>query len=82
MPPLFFFFKNPSFPTKLAIIFKQGGTKCIKNQPCDVIKMRKMRGEVGNKTPKKSWIIPHFYDITWLIFETLSPVTRSMNNIG
>ena len=21
------------------------------------------------------WIIPHFYDITWLIFETLCPVT-------
>ena len=26
--------------------------------------MRKMRGEVGKKTPKKGWIIPHFYDVT------------------
>ena len=26
-----------------------------------------MRREVGKKTPKKSWIIPHFYDVTRLI---------------
>ena len=26
-------------------------------------------GEVGKKTPKKRWIISHFYDVTWLIFE-------------
>ena len=30
-------------------------TKYLKNQPCDVIKMREMRGEV-----EKKWIIPHF----------------------
>ena len=30
-----------------------------KSQPYDVIKMSKMRGEVG-----KRWIIPHFYDVT------------------
>ena len=24
---------------------------CRKNQPCDVIKMREMRGEVGKKLP-------------------------------
>ena len=24
---------------------------------------------------KKRWIIPLFYDVTWLIFETLCPVT-------
>ena len=29
------------------------GTKCLKNQPCDVIKIREMRGKVGMKTPKK-----------------------------
>ena len=29
------------------------GTKCLKNQPCEVIKMSEMRGEVGKKTPKK-----------------------------
>ena len=28
-------------------------TKCLKNQTCDVIKMREMRGEVEKKTPKK-----------------------------
>ena len=26
---------------------------CLKNDPCDVIKMREMRGEVGKKPPKK-----------------------------
>ena len=40
--------------------------------------MREMRGEVGKKTPKKRWIITHFYDVTWLIFETLCPATRSV----
>ena len=51
-------------------------TKCLKNQPCDVKKIREMRGEVGKKTlKKKRWIITHFYDVTWLIFETLCPVT-------
>ena len=29
------------------------GTKCLKNQQCDVIKMREMRWEVGKKTLKK-----------------------------
>ena len=24
----------------------------VKNQPCDVIKMKEMRGELGMKTPK------------------------------
>ena len=26
---------------------------CVKNDPCDVIKMRELRGEVGKKTYKK-----------------------------
>ena len=30
---------------------------------CDVIKMRKMRGEVEKK-PKKRWRIAHFYYVT------------------
>ena len=47
--------------------------KSLKKQPRDVINMRETRGEVGKKTPKKRWIIPHFYDVTWLIFEWLSP---------
>ena len=56
---------------------KQGRdwTKCLKNQLCDVIKMREMR-EVGKKNPR--WINPHFYDVTWMIFEALSPVTTRM----
>ena len=37
---------------------------CVKNDPCDVIKMREMRGEVGKKPLKERWIIPHFYDVT------------------
>ena len=40
-------------------------TKCIKNQPCDVIKMRQMTGEVGKKTPKKEM---DFYGVTKLNF--------------
>ena len=48
---------------------------CLKDQPCHVIKMREMRGEVEKKTPKKRWIVPHFYDVKWLIFETLCSVT-------
>ena len=27
--------------------------KCHKNQQCDVIKMRELRGDVGKKSPKK-----------------------------
>ena len=37
---------------------------CVKNDPCNVIKIREMRGKVGKKTYKKRWIIPHFYDVT------------------
>ena len=35
--------------------------------------MKEMKGEVGKKPLKKR--NPHFYDVTWLIFETLCPVT-------
>ena len=35
-------------------------TNCIKNQPCDVIEMREMRGEVGKKTHKKEMDNPLF----------------------
>ena len=45
------------------------------NQPCDVRKMRDIREEVGKKPPKKRWITIYFYDVTWLIFETLCPAT-------
>ncbi len=30
-----------------------------------------MRGEV-----EKRWIIPHFYGVTWMIFETVCPTTK------
>ena len=46
-----------------------------KIQPCDVIKMKVMRGEVRKKPINKRWIIPHFYDVTWLIFEKLAKAT-------
>ena len=36
------------------------GTKCLKNQSCDVIKMRKTRGEVGKKPPENKWVFPYF----------------------
>ena len=32
----------------------------LKNQPCGVIKLREMNGEVGKKTPKKEMDIPSF----------------------
>ena len=35
---------------------------CVKKDPCDVIKMREMRGEEG-KNPLN--------DVTWLIFDTI-----------
>ena len=43
--------------------------------------MRELRGEVGKKIPKKRWVIPHFYDITWLTFETLCPVPKKGSRI-
>ena len=46
-------------------------TKCLKNQPHDVIKMWEMRGEVGKKTPKKDMDNPSS-------FETLCPVTFNL----
>ena len=33
---------------------------CVKNDTCDVIKMRKMRGEVGKKTSKKEMENPSY----------------------
>ena len=44
----------------------------VKNDPCDVIKMREMRGSKWERKPlKKRWIIPHFYDVTWMILDTI-----------
>ena len=48
----------------LSLSLGKNWDKMLKNQPCDVIKMRKVRGYSLN-----------FYDVTWLIFETLCPVT-------
>ena len=35
-----------------------------------------MTGEGERKNSKKSWIITYFYDVTWMIFETLCPANR------
>ena len=35
-------------------------TKWLKNQPCDVLKMRQMRGGVGKKSPKTEMDNPLF----------------------
>ena len=40
-------------------VFRRG-TKCLKNQPCDVIKIREIRGEVEKKTSKKDMDNPSF----------------------
>ena len=32
---------------------KSSWTMCLKNQPCDFIKMKEVRGDVGEKTHKK-----------------------------
>ena len=40
--------------------------------------MREMRGEVGKN---KRLIIPHFYDVTLLIFETLCKVTSKFKKM-
>ncbi len=51
------------------IIIRIGmGTKCLKNQPCDVTKMREMRGEVGKKTLTKKMVKTLIFDDTWPIF--------------
>ena len=50
-------------------------TKCLKNQPCNVIKMGEMRGEVGKKTPKEEMDNPSFLlrhmDHFWHNFNTI-----------
>ena len=43
--------------------------------------MKEIRGEVGKKTLKKEMNNPSFYDVTWLIFETLCPVTSFISKI-
>ena len=43
------------FPDKTHIV-----SKLCKNDPCDVIKMKEIRGEVGKKTPKKEMDNPSF----------------------
>ena len=51
--------KNSSLDLKVLeflkhiLAFSSNCTKCLKNQPCDVIKIGEMRGEVGKKTPQK-----------------------------
>ena len=51
--------KNRTIDYKLCTRIRSW-TKCLKNQPCDVIKMREMRGEVGKKPLKKEMDNPSF----------------------
>ena len=54
------FFKNPP-QLSLNFINPRGSwTKCLKNKPFDVIKMREMKGEVEKETPKKEMDNPSF----------------------
>ena len=54
---LFFFLISQK---NIKIDFENFSMECLKNQPCDVIKMNEMRGEVGKKTPKKEMDNPTF----------------------
>ena len=48
------FLKTVVYLTDLPQIMKSlQRNKCLKNKPCDVVKLREMRGEEGKKTPKK-----------------------------
>ena len=50
-----------SWHEKKMIVRVSSWIKCLKNQPCDVIKIREMKGEVGKKTPKKEMDNPSFF---------------------
>ena len=63
----------------LNICHRRQRPNCVKNDPCLFIKMMEMRGEVGKKTPKNErWIIPHFYDVIWIIFNTIWSLSPSL----
>ena len=49
------------------VILIRSWTECLKNKPCDVIRIREIREEVGMKTPKKTLDNPFIYDVTKLI---------------
>ena len=53
-------------------IFSISGTKCLKNHPYDVIKISDYPTIFGVFSfPFSCHHLPHFYDVTWLIFKTL-----------
>ena len=56
-------------------------TKYLKNQPCDVIKMREMWGEVG-KTPKKEIDNPSFLWRHKAVFSFIGPSVTGNYNKG
>ena len=74
--------QNKSFIFYVNFLLSYGSnfTKCLKNQPYDVIKMREMRKEVGKKIPKKEMDNPSFYNVTWLIFETQGKIQKQREN--
>ena len=52
--------QNARYQIYYVIIYCCNRTKCLKNQPCNVIQMSKMREEVGKKTPKNEMDNPSF----------------------
>ena len=36
----------------------------------------------GGERRSGKWKITHFYDVTWLIFETLCPATKTVDILG
>ena len=52
---------------------------CIKNDPCDVIKWGRLEEKWERNPIKKRWIIPHFYYVTRIIFDTIWALSLFVN---
>ena len=52
--------QNGAAYIQVILTLKSNCAKCLKNQPCNVIKMREMRWEVGKKISRKEMDIPSF----------------------
>ena len=55
--------------------------KCVKNQLCDVIIMREMRGEVGKKTLKKWMDNPSFLWLAATPLDASSGIFQGMEGV-
>ena len=61
------------------VIFKikfRQSPNCVKNDPRDVIKWGRWEEKWERKLLKKRWIIPHFYDVTWMNFDTIWALSK------